>query len=371
MKQNKILTIPIALLGTLIAIVLIVCLVRLIALFYPYIHYLRVPILVIFFLVSLPLISRSPLLRNLFIFRNKWQLALVIPAALIAGLAVANIFETILVDAPTRFDFMSLPQGWQQETWQWIKKIISNEIIKYPLTNKLTIEILTGKDILAFFLGSPICITAINRSKKDSQLSKNLNNNNQTNTNRGSWILPGVLIGLLLAIVFILITNISTSLLTNYVEHSRTNLETQLINLIKLLPQDGAKGYLTEKGGLSGSHLSNLGFLIVVLLFYIFSGIWGCSLLRSHQSRNGQKTEEEFNVPALFYLMLITTGITLFFGGASFLLDYYLIPVLLVFLVLSALIYGLFNVDHYYQLKKLSDRKNPLDLDEKQNTRRF
>lgn len=338
-----------------VAIILIIILITPLALFYryQYIYYLRVPILGIFFLVLLPLISNNPLLRNLFIFRHKWQLALVIPAVLIACLAVANVFETILVNAPTRFDFVPPPE------WQLVRDIILTENKSFSLS-KLTIQILAGKDLLAFLLGSSICITAINRSRKDSRLSRDPNNHNS-----GGWILPGVLLGLFLALVFIFLVNSSTSLLTNYVNNDDTFLERYIINLIQLLPQEGETGYLTPKGGLAGSHLSNLAFLLVVLFFYIVSGICGCYLLRPHRSKNEHKTEEEaFNVPALFYLMLITIGITLFFGAATFLLDYYLIPLLLVFLVLSALIYRVFNVDHYYQLNEISQRKNPIVIDE-------
>ncbi|MDJ0714082.1 MAG: patatin-like phospholipase family protein [Prochloraceae cyanobacterium] len=349
-------------------LVAIVLLVTLIALFHQYIYYLRVPILGIFFLVLFPLISSSPLLRNLFIFRNKLQLALVIPAVVIAGLAVGNIFETILVDGPTRFDFIPPPQGWQwvrdilsADVEDIVEEVLSTDISSYKIIDFLLQNIEPGKDVLAFLLGLPICITAIHRSRKDSQIRRYLNNNNnQTNTKPSWWIL-------LAGFTVLLLFDILTSFIANYIEHSRISLETKLINLINLLPQGGKIGYLTPGGGLTGSHLSNTGFLLVALLFYIVSGIWGCSLLRQQKSRNGQTEEEKFNVPALFYLMFITIGIILFFGGATFLLDYYLIPVLLGFLVVFASIYSLFNVDHYYQLKELCSckkEKNKIELNE-------
>ena len=302
-------------------------------------------------------------MRNLFIFRNKLQLALVIPAVVIAGLAVGNIFETILVDGATRFDFIPPPQGWQwvrdilsADVEDIVEEVLSTDISSYKIIDFLLQNIEPGKDVLAFLLGLPICITAIHRSRKDSQIRRYLNNNNnQTNTKPSWWIL-------LAGFTVLLLFDILTSFIANYIEHSRISLETKLINLINLLPQGGKIGYLTPGGGLTGSHLSNTGFLLVALLFYIVSGIWGCSLLRQQKSRNGQTEEEKFNVPALFYLMFITIGIILFFGGATFLLDYYLIPVLLGFLVVFALIYGLFNVDHYYQLNQLSQRENPIEL---------
>ncbi|NEP56775.1 MAG: patatin-like phospholipase family protein [Symploca sp. SIO2G7] len=344
----------------LLGIVLLVAL--LIALFDQYIYYLRIPILGILFLVLLPLISRSSMLRNLFIFHNKWQLVLVIAAVPIAGLAITNIFDTILSEAPTRFNFTP-PSGWELVT-----TILSREnaITVSPL-NGLTLKIEPLKDIFAVLLGSLISITAISRSKKDSELSRYLNNENpQTNKNPSEWLLPGVLIGLLLAIVFIFLVNVSTNLINDYIKNDRTYWEQQVINVINLLPQEARKGYLTQSGGLTPSHVGNLGFLLVVSLVYIGSGIWGRSLLLQQPSNNGQTTEEEkFNVPALFYLMLITAGLILLFGALTFFLDYYLVPVLLVFLIFSALMYRLFNVDHYYQLKR-SEKNNPVISEENQ-----
>ncbi|NES18111.1 MAG: patatin-like phospholipase family protein [Symploca sp. SIO3E6] len=333
-----------------------------IALFHQYIYYLRVPILGILFLVFLPLISRSSMLRNLFIFDNKWQLFFVIAAVPIAGLAIANTLEAILAEAPTRFSF-NPPWG-----WEWIRSILSYEITLSHF-NQLQLDVKPVKEIFALLLASLTCITAINRSRKDSELSKYVNSDNQPINNKpGAWLFPGVLIGILLALLFSILVNIATTLVTDYVVQYEPNGGQQLVNIIKILPQEGEQSYLINNSdynsGLKGYHLSNLGFFLVVLFFYIVNYFWGLYLIRRPQPING-KTKEKFYIPALFYLMLITTGLILLFGSLTFLLDYYLVPVLLTFLIFSALMYRLFDVDHYYRLKPNPSNK-PILIDEKQ-----
>ncbi|NER23702.1 MAG: patatin-like phospholipase family protein [Symploca sp. SIO1C2] len=317
----------------------------------------------------LPLISRSSMLRNLFIFDNKWQLVFVIAAVPIAGLAIANTLEAILSEAPTRFNF-NPPSG-----WEWVKSIISYELTLFHL-NQLSLNIKPVKEIFALLLASLTCITAIERSRKDSGLSRYVNSNNQPINNKaGVWLVPGVLIGVLLAIAFSLLVNISTTLVTDYVTKNDPNWEQQLVNIIKILPQKGEQSYLFNNSnydvGLKGYHLSNLGFFLVVLGFYIANYFWGLYLIRQPSSKKGQTREKErFYIPALFYLMLITTGLILLFGSLTFLLDYYLVPVLLTFFIFSALMYGLFDVDHYYQLNPYHCDKQLL-INEKQATADF
>ncbi|NET58174.1 MAG: patatin-like phospholipase family protein [Symploca sp. SIO2E6] len=171
----------------------------------------------------------------------------------------------------------------------------------------------------------------------------------------------------MLAIVFSFLVNIVTNFITDYFANSFTYSEQQVIDVIRLLPQEVRKGYLSSPTGeLAPSHISNLGFLLVVLLFYIGNYFWGLYLIRKPQLSKGKKREKEkFYIPALFYLMLIATGLILLFSSLTFFLDYYFVPVLLSFLIFSALMYWLFNVDHYYELKPCQ-RNNPIVIDEEQ-----
>jgi hypothetical protein len=54
--------------------------------------------------------------------------------------------------------------------------------------------------------------------------------------------------------------------------------------------------------------------------------------------------------PALFYLLLIMLLAGTFLSGLAFLLDYYRFPTILVVLLLSLASYGLFRVDHFYEI---------------------
>ncbi|NER99493.1 MAG: patatin-like phospholipase family protein [Symploca sp. SIO1B1] len=327
-------------------------------LFRQYIYYLRIPILGILFLVLLPIISGSPILRNLFIFRYKWQLALVIATALIAGLAIANIFETIISDGPTRFNFDSTkPQG-----WEFAQKLFSQKIQLFPGNKWTLIKIEPFKDLFALLLGSLISITAFRRSKKDSELSRYVNDeHNQTTSNPSRWLWSGLSIGFLLGSVFIFVADISTSLLNHFLEDDKFSpIEIQTIKFIKLL-KDGAIGYLKDDGKLTASHLSNVGFVLVILFLYVGSYYISKYIWKRSKSGQTRREKEPFYIPALFYLMLITTGIILLFGFLTFLLDYYLIPVLFAVLVFSVLMYRIWKVDHYYELKKLdSPRKSQI-----------
>ncbi|NET58173.1 MAG: hypothetical protein F6K47_19060 [Symploca sp. SIO2E6] len=116
------------------------------------------------------------MLRNLFIFHNKWQLALVIGVLPIAGLAIANTFETFLFEAPSRFGFEPTLG------WKLFRDLLSHEKTVLYL-HQLPFKIELVKDIFAVLLGSLIGITAISRSQKDSELSRYLNNNPQGKKN--------------------------------------------------------------------------------------------------------------------------------------------------------------------------------------------
>jgi hypothetical protein len=64
-------------------------------------------------------------------------------------------------------------------------------------------------------------------------------------------------------------------------------------------------------------------------------------------------------LPALFYLLLILLLAGSFLAGLSFLLDYYRVPTLVVLLLLSLASYGLFRVDHFYEVAQPSSAAAP------------
>ncbi len=69
--------------------------------------------------------------------------------------------------------------------------------------------------------------------------------------------------------------------------------------------------------------------------------------VKNKHSEKGKYNE----VPTLFYLLVIVTVVTLPLGVLTFFLDKYRIPVFILFVIISALIYRKYNVDHYYELR--------------------
>ncbi|MGK7874253.1 MAG: patatin-like phospholipase family protein [Xenococcaceae cyanobacterium] len=270
---------------------------------WQYLFLLRLPILMALLLVTLPLIAKfwlPAMLKNLFVLRDKWQLTFVIISALIAGMAVILVADIMLLNLPARFgvpEWLKIPQFWQYG--------------------------------LAIALGLPTCLTATDLSREEL---------------KGREIWTGVIVGGLSSIVVLLAVNLTREWLA-----SNASLKQLLVDIIYFIAKHDTSGYINPQSGeLTVGHLSAIAFLLVGLLVYSLVFIFF----------KPRPIPERFEASALFYVMLLISVITLFGGGATFYFDYFRVPLLFLFLVFSAGIYWLFQVNHFFELKEDKKVKN-------------
>lgn len=116
-----------------------------------------------------------------------------------------------------------------------------------------------------------------------------------------------------------------------------------LISFVEFITRHKTEGYINPgtQQFLKG-HLSNIAFFIVAFIVY---GIIG--LIFQPQSKPSDRKKE---AAALMYVMLIIMMIAPLSGSLTFYFDYYRVPVFLLFVVIVALMYALFKVDHFFEL---------------------
>lgn len=282
----------------------------------PYFYFLRVPLIVGLLLVFLPLISiklAPKILQNLFILRNNGQLLLVLVGSTLAGLATVIIANTIFTNAHLRFCVPEL---------QTIMGVTEEQIGSKRL-----------QDLIAFIISLPISLTAIFLSKNE------IESNNQTNKISIWW---GILSGWGLSIILL----IAVYFVRYYLESSKS-LEQILLKLFSILPEKLQQGYILSSGKLAPGIVEGIALLLVILTINYFVYHLG-----KPKAESGQ-----FEAPALLYVTLILAGAVQLLGEMSFLLDYFGIPVIIVFLTISAVGYLIFEVDHFYDLKDYKGSK--------------
>lgn len=278
---------------------------------WQYLFFLRASILMGLLLVALPLFAKyflPAMLKNLFVLRSKWQLAFVIVSAIAAGVAVILVAIITLRNAHTRFGVAR----WQEipELWQY------------------------G---LAIALSLPVCITTIDLSREKL-------------TNREIW--KGAIVGVVASIGLLFAVSFARKWLA-----ANTVLKQLLVDIISLFAKHKTDGYIdSQSGTLARGHLTGVAFLLVGLVVYALVGIFF-----QPRPKSGRR-----EAPALLYLMLIISVTTLLFGGATFYLDYFRVPVLILFVIFSAIGYRVLGVDHFFELKE-DQRKHKEDDDELKN----
>lgn len=275
---------------------------------WKYLFFLRVPILMGFLLLLLPKLAKDwlpAMLKNLFVLRGRWQLAFVIVSAVAAGMSVILVASIILHNAAVRFNLpaaIDIPKFWQY--------------------------------VMAIALSSYICITAIDLSKENSQTKL-----------PGNAILLGTVAGGGLSIGLLFLVDLTRVWLS-----SNTYLK-EVFGSIAFLAKDGTAGYIDPHSDeLTSGHLAAIAFLLIGAVIYLAVGFFF----------RPQPTPHRPEAPALLYLLLIASTITLLAGGATFYLDYFRIPILIPFLVYSAFTYFALGVEHFFKLDPLTQ-----DVDDK------
>lgn len=269
---------------------------------WQYIFFLRQPILMGLLLLLLPKLAKdwlSAMLKNLFVLRSQWQLAAVIVSAIAAGISVVLVASIILYNSPARF---GVPAAIEiSDFWQYA---------------------------IAIGLSSYICFVTIELSQEKLT---------QDETKRG------IVIGVLFSSGLVLLT----SLLKNWLA-TNALFKQKAASLLSLV-KHGTEGYINSQSHeLTTGHLTAIAFLVIGGIVYIAVG-----LIFNPKSKS---TRPE--APALFYLLLIVSMATLFYGGATFYFDYFRVPVFIILLGFSAFSYYTLGVNHYFKLDNLAENQD-------------
>lgn len=276
---------------------------------WKYLFFLRLPIFMGLFLLLLPKLAKDwlpAMLQNLFVLRNKWQLAVIIMGAIGAGTSVITVASIILHNAPARFAVPAVIEI--SELWQY------------------------G---IALALSSYICFVTIDLSQE------------KLNRKEIRW---GIILGGTLGIGLLLLVSLLT-----YGFNSNVTLKNIFIDVISFLNQHETNGYINpQTGELTAGHITAIAYLIIGVVIY---GIVG---LRFNPKSNSNRAE----APALLYVLLIISTVTIIYGGATFYFDWFRIPVLSLSLVFSVFAYFMFDVNHVFNLEKIEvdpDKKKIID----------
>lgn len=268
--------------------------------FWKYLFCLRAPILWGLLLVTLPLIATlwlPAMLRNLFVLRGPWQLISVIVSANMAAIGVIINAYMLLKGAPDRFGL----SPWLEISDIW-------------------------KCGLAIALSLPICVTSYKLSKEEIK-EKNP--------------IQGVIFSVFLSLMLLFaVIQTKTWIFTNFANNKL------LISFVEFITRHKTEGYIIgtqpkPQQFLEG-HLSNIAFFIVAFIVY---GIIGLKF-----QPQSQPSDQKKEAAALMYVMLILMMIAPLSGSLTFYFDYYRVPVFLLFVVIVALMYALFKVDHFFEL---------------------
>ncbi len=261
---------------------------------WQYLFLLRVPLVMGILLFSFPFIAvfiAATMLNNLFVLNTKGQLAFVISAAIMAGMSIALGFDVILSYAPLRFD---LPE--------W------NPLSKFWLY------------VLSIGLAAPTIIFT-------TWLSVDIDTQDKV---------LGIVMGVAITVLVLFFTSVMMTL------DPPQKLTAWVMKIFEYMPKDAQKGIVdTQASQLKSGHMTAAGFFIVALIVYVF----GFVKLRPRVKASS------FQTPTLFFIMLIIMMLTLFFGAVTFFFDISRVPVVILFMLLSFITYGFFNVDHFYEMK--------------------
>ncbi|PSB00658.1 patatin-like phospholipase family protein [Merismopedia glauca] len=267
-----------------------------------YLFFVRVPLIMGIFLVLIPYFAQnqlSAMLKNLFILRNKWQLTSVIVGAIMTGMAIALGFNAILLNASDRFD---LPT-----------QIDIPESVQYAL---------------AIALGLPVCLTVYKLAQKNTErigLSDRK---------------ISVILGTIISIMLLIILDFTRNWLFN-----NEVIKNIILQVISFFAKQHLDGYINQNGELARGHLTAIAFLITAGISYLAIGL---IFNPKAQSRRPE-------APALLYVLLLIGMLSLLFGGTTFYLDYFRIPVIVSFILLSVIAYLLFDVDHFFHMGKVAE----------------
>lgn len=275
---------------------------------FQYLFYLRVPLssgALLFLLPAIALYLLPTMLGNMFVLSNWQRLAAVIPSGIWAGLGIVTVGRAIYMNIPCRF-FEKCTDS---------QAMLNDPGILWPY-------------LLALILGMPIAVTVY--------LSSGPASTEMDDRQRYKGTLIGAAISVLLLYSVYFLRN-DASLLSSWAEGF-------IVALLKFIPS--TETYYSSDGKLLPGHIDVFWFFVVSGLLYIS----GLCFFRPRV--NLKKFWQKYQAPALFYVIELVLLLTLVFGFLTLWLDYYKLPVLLLFVAYSIVTYRIWNVEHEYELKE-------------------
>ncbi len=277
--------------------------------FGQYVFFLRSPLFMAALLLALPTIAEfilPSMLKNLFVLRGKWQMAFTILGATVAGMSVVLVAAIIIENAPARFGVEALTE---------ISPLISQSCL------------------LAMFLALPTTFAVTDLSAEEI----------------GNKRWQGLFLGISFSSIFLFLFDWTRNFLAinnssnPFVVDLVSGLNRSLVDVISWLGIKHTKGYIYS-GKLTDEHFDAFIFFFLLLIVYLLI----FQIFKPTSKPSNKKPE----AAALLYVMLLISITTLFFGNLTFYFDYWRFSVLFFLLLISVLMYSLFNVDHYFELKE-------------------
>jgi hypothetical protein len=266
-----------------------------------YFFLLRVPLLAAILMIVLPFLSTfvfPAMLRNLFVLRQRWELALITGTAIFTGMGIITVLNILLKTIPDRFQLTKLFEI--SPLWQYL---------------------------IAISVGLFIAVPTAKLSYKENAIRKPIS---------------GLLIGLVASVGLLMLGDRLSDIIA-----ASPFLKQLMGQMMRSMPEDLQRGYTGAE-----NHLVAIGFLSLVLIIYFGVYLYGRRVYQPNQSLQEQVIVDKvtYEIPALFYLLIILLLLVLIFSGITFLLDYFRVPLLAFLLLFSALNYAIFRVQHFYQL---------------------
>ena len=283
-------------------------------------YYGRVFLLASLVLVGLPFaVHFIPALRsmlgNLFIVMGRLQLGFVLAAIFSCGMAIALMADAFIQTGPVRFSFA-----------------VSDKVLNYFGLKQY------GPYVMSLLLGTPMAVYTVVKTRRAYLESEH--------TRPATWIAWGVVFGLAATVGVALMGQTFSAILGIAQMNINSDIIPSFLNRDAVLPF--LKGYIGDN---IKYHVRTTGFLITGFILYLFIGIAfhpkpGKTVLRIQLALRramnrvwGNKEEEihwrPLQTSALFYVLVLFTGFTLFLSGATYLLDYVRIPALFAVVIFS------------------------------------
>ena len=288
-------------------------------------------------LFGLPLVAKYGLpsmLKNIFVLKGKYQVAIAMLGSAIAAGSVVITLHNIIDNAPARFN---VPPTWLSDCPDLYYYVLAG-ILTVPTT--WAVAVWTRQEIYA------------NNAENESQKKKNPT----------CEITLGVVCGVglegIFTFVFVLIKNVLDQnknkignliiSLKDYFDHLLKDYFDHFFSFLGKTVYSA--GYIDpETHQLIPEHANGMVFFSILFALYVF---FFCVYKPSLKP-----AKEKKEAPALLYILLLISIATLLLGILTFFFDYSRVSVLLFWILIAGSTYFVLNVDHRFTLQDVQNQE--------------